>query len=98
MKISELVKDGWPERKEELRGFDICQKTQFRILGHNACFAAIEPIKNAEVRVDEKVLFEFIDYQTSVREKLTPLEKANLVCALAVNLDKFLTVTSTKEK
>ena len=101
MKISELVKDGWPE--ETWLSDHVCnQKVSCPAcveIGRNMAITAIEPIKEMEVGVDEKKvqniiydeLYRLLGTDTNRREACRLYAHA-----LAANLDKFLVVEKGK--
>ena len=62
MKLKDLIKDGWPEENDET-DFPTLEEDSpelNKMLGWNACLAAIEPIKEMEVGVDENQFIKIV--------------------------------------
>ena len=98
MKLCELIKNGWPEKKDlpSVAGYanDITQEYPIEVEayhnGWNYCLAAIEPIKEMEVRIKKKAILKIIMQWTSVIDDRGLAE--DIVDELAANLDKFLLI------
>ena len=85
MKLKDLIKDGWPEAQythnEEYKDWNE---------GWNQCLAAIEPIKELEVRIKKEAVLKIIMQWTSVIDDRGLAQ--DIVDDLAANLDNFLLI------
>ena len=96
MKLCELIKTGWPEKKVLSTsyvsgGIDIGGQINS---GWNACLAAIEPIKEMEVELNREVIGDLI---TDLQLGLSMEEKWKIANHLAANLGKFLVIRKPYE-
>ena len=88
MKLKNLIKAGWPEKKDTCG----CYKED---IGYNQAIAAIEPIKEMEVGVDKEKMQSIIcdEWYRQLGTNINRGEACILFAnALAANLDKFLVV------
>lgn len=86
MKLKDLIPDGWPEK--------IYYQNNREARGINGTIASLDPIKNAEVVVDEIKLRQIIcgnDMPGGYTK-----DQAELGRAIAANLDKILVVEKWK--
>lgn len=94
MKISELVKDGWPTLAAGYSGQEQWMK------GWNQCLAAIEPIKEMEVGLNDTelkgVLARVYCEPKHSHKELDANLLISIACALAANLGKILVVEKGK--
>lgn len=102
MKLCELIKNGWPEKKDlpSVAGYanDITQEYPIEVEayhnGWNYCLAAIEPIKEMEVELNREVIGDLI---TDLQLGLSMEEKWKIANHLAANLGKFLVIRKPYE-
>lgn len=95
MKLKDLIPDGWPEKiyyQNNREEYDAFLDGEAR--GINGTIASLDPIKNAEVVVDEIKLRQIIcgnDMPGGYTK-----DQAELGRAIAANLDKILVVEKWK--
>ena len=105
MKLCELIKDRWPEKRIKVkigispndggcsfceRSYEYCRCAEL----YNMAVTAIEPIKEMEVELNREVIGDLI---TDLQLGLSMEEKWKIANHLAANLGKFLVIRKPYE-